>query len=632
LAKYPPHQIKIFDNLLDNFDEAYQVIVQAVEDWCDYKREIAFDVPNKLVPQLLSNQINHHYENKLVKVVGVVDVVGNWASYPNLFRFCCNGCGHIYHSIRKQTICPECNYKNKRAVKTFYISRKSFTLNQKDIANTVPAPCFYEVPTEFMEEALFKDSDILGNHVELLCVPQPILTPSQYSKQDVEWHLQVYGLKKHKFRVISKDRAKEIIEKVRDDSEAFKKLAMSMTKKTYGLEYLRMFSFASAVGLKEADEDIRGKNPAYNGLVVGDPSVGKSFTTKQLIEYFPLTQYAQGSSTSTVGLLGGVDKAKGGNFILRAGAVQQCDGGLLILDELDKMPQEQTRGLFTALSDGHHTITKVTGQHEFKYNTCFICIANPKHSKFDQGSELYSQIDLDSAYMSRMVWINIAKKPFLDKDGQIDPEKHKVHRAYVTGRLCYPQDYDEDFLKDYGVLVKQFKNAMLTDEIKILCENYFAEKNAIYKDKKKRDFKDVEIDTSNKSIDERMLSGLLILCKIIARATFQPKVLPEHFEIAKDMVENGMLVDMIGAGIESLEQFEYKMEKAQAKTVLKSRRDKFEFLKEKLPTKQTDMQEFIEEMMELTEWSESEIDRMLKQMHQEGYWFEPKPGFIMTQG
>lgn len=405
-----------------------------------------------------------------------------------------------------------------------------------------------------------------------------------------------------------------------------------MTKKTYGQDFLKMFSLASAIGLKGKDKDIKGKNPAFNGLIIGDASMGKSFTTKQFIEYFPLTQFAQGSSTSTVGLLGGIDKAKGGNFVMRAGAVQQCDGGLLILDELDKMPSEQTRGLFTALSDGEHTITKVTGQHHFTYNTCFICIANPKHSKFDMSESLYGQIDLDSAYMSRMVWINIAKRPYMDDNGVIDQKKHKVHRAYVSGRICYHQDFDDDFLKDYAIMVKQYPNAMLTDDIKIMCENYFAQKNAMYEAKKKQDFKDADIDLTNKQVDERMLTGLLILCKIIGRANFSKEVLPEHFNLAVDMMDNGMLKDMIGAGVESMSAFELELEKVQVKKVVKTKMDKFFYLEKELPTEITDFEEFLEAVHKKLEWDKDEIEKLLKIMKTQGHWFEPRAGFIKKQG
>lgn len=631
LARYTESELYIIDNLLDEFTDTYELIVGCVEIWCEHKREVAFEVPNKIIPQLLNNQINHHWENKLIKVVGMVDVVGSWASYPKYKRYECNKCGEIYNIIvdrpRKFIQC-KCKNRITTVTKTYYISRKTITLNQKDVANSVPAPCFYEVPTEVQEDALFSDSQVLGNQVEMLCVPRPILTPSQYCMEDVEWHLQVYGLKKRKFRIISKDRAQEIIKTIKADKEAYRKVAFSMTSKTYGQEYLRLFVLASAIGLLGIDKDIKGKNPAFNGLVVGDPSLAKSFTTKQLIEYFPLTQYAQGSSTSTVGLLGGIDKGKGGNFVMRAGAVQQCDGGLLILDELDKMPQEQTRGLFTALSDGHHTITKVTGQHEFTYNTCFVCIANPKHSKFDYGSNLYGQIDLDSAYMSRMVWINIVKRPYLDESGQIDQEKHRIHRAYVTGRMCYDQDYDDDFLKDYAILVKQTPNAVHTTETKIMCENYFAQKNAMFEAKKKADFQNSDIDLTNKSIDERMLTGLMILCKIIGRANFSKEVKEEHFELAKDMLENGMLKDMIGVGAGTLDEMEVELEKIQTKTTVKSRKDKIYHIIDLLPEKETEVEEFIQTIHDKYNWSKSEIEQMLNALKREGEWYEPRNGTI----
>jgi len=632
LAKHPPIELRMFDNLLDDFDETYQKLKSTVHEWSGTEREIAFEVTNAIVPELLNNQINHHWENKLVKIVGMVDVVGHWQSYPRLRQFTCHQCGTINNSPYKSTKCTACTATIRRPSKIFYTSRKTVQLNQKDVANSVPCPCFYEIPTDKLDDPLFRDSQVMGNQVEILAVPRPIKAGSQYNLDDVEWHLQIFGIKRRKFRNISKDRANHIIKKIKDDPNSFNKIAESMAYKTYGHKYLKRFTLASCVGLNKDDKEIEGKNPAFNGLVVGDPSLGKSFTIKQIMSYFPITQYAQGSSTTTVGLLGGVDKAKGGNFIMRAGAVQQCDGGVLVLDELDKMPIEQTRGLFTALSEGHHTITKVTGTHEFKYNTCFICIANPKHSRFEPDVALYSQIDLKADYLSRMLWVVIVKKPYLDENGNIDQEKHKVHRAYVSQRICYHKNYDDDFLRDYAVLVKKIPNAKLGDNIKIKCENYFAEKNAIFESKKAEDFKEAQVDTSTKQMDERTLNAMMHLCKIIGKATFHTKVQDYHFEIAKDMYDNGMLTDLIGTKASSLTEFQAILEDAKTEKAITSSADKMWHIEHNVPKEPTDEEEVVVMLEKKLKLNRIEIEKYIAVLVRGGNLFQPRSGMIMRAG
>jgi len=141
-------------------------------------------------------------------------------------------------------------------------------------------------------------------------------------------------------------------------------------------------------------------------LLIGEPATVKTELIEEARRIVPGAFYA-GPRSTVSGLTANLDDGT-------LGLLARADGGLALLDELDKLPRRATRCLYEAMESGRITVNsrKLARELESK----FICMAtaNPKGDLLAKGVHRVRKQLLDSvpaSLLSRFHLVFILKQP-----------------------------------------------------------------------------------------------------------------------------------------------------------------------------------------------------------------------------
>jgi len=208
-------------------------------------------------------------------------------------------------------------------------------------------------------------------------------------------------------------------------------------------------------------------------LLLGDPSIGKSFLLDKLRDLIPNTRWVSSNTTSGVGLIGTVRKDDQlGETILSKGALPMANGSIVLCDELDKMRFEDRLALHEPLENQEVHIDKWDKHGSFKTDCTFIATMNPKHSRFVDDYKVVDQINLPASLLSRFDVILVMKDKadkYCDEKivGAIFSQYHKtkketIPKEFLTKYLKYARRLNpkytmeiKDYVADYYVKIRQ---------------------------------------------------------------------------------------------------------------------------------------------------------------------------------
>ena len=163
-----------------------------------------------------------------------------------------------------------------------------------------------------------------------------------------------------------------------------------------------------------------------NVLLLGDPSTAKSQFLKFVEKVAPVGVYTSGKGSSAAGLTASVVKNRDGEFTLEGGAMVLADGGVVCIDEFDKMREQDRVAIHEAMEQQTISVAKAGITTILNSRASVLAAANPVDGRYDDYKSAAENIDFMPTILSRFDLI------FIVRDIR-DEAKDKMIAKHVMG-------------------------------------------------------------------------------------------------------------------------------------------------------------------------------------------------------
>lgn len=403
--------------ILDIFNEAATMVTFAI--FKEYKRihsEIFVRISDLPVGDNLRD-IRHIHLNTLIKVSGVVTRRSGVFPHLRMVRLNCEKCHQILSPTatsagrpeRSIAQCPECGARGPFSVNSEESVFGNFQkINLQESPSAVPAgrlPRYKEVillydlidvarPGEEIEvTGIYRHSiDPSINIMHGFPVFATVIEANYVRKmEDAEGDFELTDDNVAEIRQLSKD--PRIAERI------FASIAPSIYGHAGIKKALALALFGGQVKEVGEKHHIRGD---INLLMMGDPGTAKSQFLKYVEKTAHRAVYATGKGASAVGLTAAVHRDPvTREWTLEGGALVLADRGVCLIDEFDKMNDQDRTSIHEAMEQQSISISKAGIVTTLQARCSVIAAANPVKGRYDPSVSFYDNVDLSEPILSR---------------------------------------------------------------------------------------------------------------------------------------------------------------------------------------------------------------------------------------
>lgn len=414
---------------------------------------------------------------------------------------------------------------------------------------------------------------------------------------------------------ISEEEEKQILE-LAADPKIFKRLSSSMAPSIYGFERIKEAILLQLFGgIKKIKSDKGATRGDIHVLLVGDPGVAKSVMLKFVSLIAQKGRYVSGKAATAAGLTAAVirDEFLRG-WSLEAGAMVLSNRGMVCIDEIEKMNEQDRSTMHEAMEQQTVTVSKANIQATLKAETSVLAAGNPKMGRFDPYTPIPQQIDISAALLSRFDIIFILR----DLPNKVQDEAIANHVLEEHKQGIIRDVIEQSLLKKYIAYAKQKIKPRLTDEaIEEIKSFYIKLRNQSVK---------TESEIKPIPITARQLEGIVRLSEAHAKMRLSDKVTAEDARKAVELLKFSL--SQVGYDEESKT---FDIDRITT-GITSSQRSKILVLRETISQLESKLGKLIpvEEVQKAIEgkMTQLEFEDSLKKLEKEGIIFIPRKGHI----
>lgn len=188
-----------------------------------------------------------------------------------------------------------------------------------------------------------------------------------------------------------------------------------------------------------------------NVLLLGDPGTAKSQLLKFVEKISPIAVYTSGKGSSAAGLTASVQRdSQTRDFYLEGGAMVLADGGVVCIDEFDKMRDEDRVAIHEAMEQQTISIAKAGITTILNSRTSVLAAANPIYGRYDDLKSPGENIDFQTTILSRFDMIFIVKDEHNQaRDINIARHVMNIHTGNTTNQTEQEGEIPINTMKRY---------------------------------------------------------------------------------------------------------------------------------------------------------------------------------------
>ncbi|XP_078036885.1 DNA replication licensing factor Mcm2 [Augochlora pura] len=426
--------------------------------------------------------------NQLVRTLGVVTATTGVLPQLSVVKYDCTKCGYVLgpfvqnqNTEVKPGSCPECQSIGPFLInmeQTIYRNYQKVTIQESP--GKIPAG---RIPRS-------KDCILLSDLCDR-CKPgdevdvTAIYTNNYDGSLNTEQGFPVFATVLLANHIHVKD-SKQIVESLTEDDissilslskdhRIFDRIVASIAPSIYGHEYTKRALALAIFGGESKNPGNKHKvRGDINVLMCGDPGTAKSQFLKFTEKIAPRTVFTTGQGASAVGLTAFVKRSPTTReWTLEAGALVLADNGICLIDEFDKMNDQDRTSIHEAMEQQSISISKVGIVTSLHARCSVIAASNPIGGRYDASMTFSENVDLSEPILSRFDILCVVKDeidPMQDRhlakfvvNSHIRHHPTNVEKGMPEEENTNDISLPQDLLKKYIVYAKQNVHPKLTN-------------------------------------------------------------------------------------------------------------------------------------------------------------------------